>query len=120
MVLSVVQDAKRVSPESSSDYRKRKARQAVLEEQLRGMIDQDVIGQVEAEGWITPIGRLFKSGCCMMERLQKERQEREEEVRGRKRARIDDDNGQGRRIPTENKKLKTIVEQMKDVLEQAG
>ena len=51
----------------------RKTKEREFEQQLRAMIDQDIISKVEAEGWLTPNGRLFKAGIRMMERVQQER-----------------------------------------------
>ena len=51
----------------------RKTKEREFEQRLKAMIDQDIVSQVEAEGWLTPNGRLFKAGIRMMERVQQER-----------------------------------------------
>lgn len=55
------------------DYRERKVIQKEYEERLMELIDSDIRNQVDGEGGITPLGRLFKAGVRMMERVQNER-----------------------------------------------
>ena len=99
------------------DYRARIAYQKELEQQLREMIDQDIVQQVEAEGWITPAGRLFKAGVRMMERGKQERQAvamMDERVK-----RLDVER-QSRRIVAlekENEKMHGALEQMRQVMD---
>jgi len=58
---------------SAVDYRERKSVQAQYQAQLAELLDPDIVSQVETEGGITPLGRLFKAGVRMMERVMDER-----------------------------------------------
>lgn len=58
---------------SAIDYRERKVQQKQYEEKLAALLDDDIVDQVEDEGGITPLGRLFKAGVRMLERVQAER-----------------------------------------------
>lgn len=58
---------------SAVDYRERKIVQAQYQAQLAELLDPDIVSQVETEGGITPLGRLFKAGVRMMERVMDER-----------------------------------------------
>jgi predicted TIM-barrel fold metal-dependent hydrolase len=55
------------------DSRSRIACQKELDKTFKALLDEDIVQQVEAQGWITRIGRLFKAGVRMIERIQKER-----------------------------------------------
>lgn len=55
------------------DYRERKIIQQEYQDRLMDLIDRDIRDQVDGEGGITPLGRLFKAGVRMMERVQIER-----------------------------------------------
>ena len=61
---------------SAIDYRERKIIQAQYQTRLAELLDLDIVSQVEAEGGITPLGRLFKAGVRMMERVVDERADR--------------------------------------------
>ena len=58
---------------SAVDFRARKVQQKQYEERLAALLDDDIVDQVEEEGGITPLGRLFKAGVRMLERVQAER-----------------------------------------------
>lgn len=84
---------------------------------MREALDQDIVQQVEAEGWITPIGRLIKAGVRMMERVQEER----ESVQPSLNTRIDQLDLERRQLKIqaleqENERLRDIVDRMKDLL----
>lgn len=55
------------------DYRLRKNVQSQYRNQLVVLIDGDIVNEVENEGGITPLGRLFKAAVRMLERVQGER-----------------------------------------------
>lgn len=61
---------------SAIDYRERKVVQAQYQARLADLLDPDIVSQVEDEGGITPLGRLFKAGVRMMERVIEERSDR--------------------------------------------
>jgi len=64
---------------SAVDYRERKIVQAQYQSRLAELLDADIVSQVEIEGGITPLGRLFKAGVRMMERVIEERSDRVKE-----------------------------------------
>lgn len=51
------------------DFRERKKLQAEYQEELAELLDDDVVQQVEMEGGITPLGRLFKAAVQMLQRV---------------------------------------------------
>lgn len=61
---------------SAVDYRERKVVQAQYQARLAELLDSDIVRQVEAEGGITPDGRLYKAAVRMMERMMDERADR--------------------------------------------
>lgn len=58
---------------SAVDYRERKVIQQQYQDRMASLLDEDIVNQVEEEGGITPLGRLFKAGVRMLERVQLER-----------------------------------------------
>ncbi|KAK5089495.1 hypothetical protein LTR24_006137 [Lithohypha guttulata] len=64
---------------SAVDYRERKIVQAQYQSRLAELLDADIVSQIEIEGGITPLGRLFKAGVRMMERVIEERSDRVKE-----------------------------------------
>lgn len=98
------------------DYRARKAYQKELEEQFRKSLDQDIVRQVEAEGWITPEGRLYKAGLRQMQRVTQEREAADAADHRTMELTFE---GQQRKVQTleaENEKLRSGVEEMRQVL----
>jgi hypothetical protein len=80
------------------------------------MIDKDIVQQVEAEGWITPVGRLFKAGVRMMERVQREREAAgvvSERFQG---ADMDIQRGKVHTLERDNNRLTGAVMQIKEIL----
>lgn len=55
------------------DFRQRKVVEKQYQERLAEMLDSDIVQQVDEEGGITPLGRVFKAGVRVMERVQQER-----------------------------------------------
>lgn len=55
------------------DYRQRKAVNKEYQAHFASLLDSDIVEQVDAEGGITPQGRLFKAGVRMLERVREER-----------------------------------------------
>lgn len=60
----------------AKDSRQRRAIEEQYQKRLEELLDEDIRQQVEQEGGITPIGRLFKAGVRMMERVSEERKNR--------------------------------------------
>lgn len=58
------------------DYRERKVVQEQYREHLATLLDADIVEQVEEEGGITPLGRLYKASVRMLERVKEERDSR--------------------------------------------
>ncbi len=98
------------------DYRARIAYQKELEGQLRELIDQDIVEQVEAEGWITPVGRLLKAGVRMLERTRQEREAVDEANQRVKDLFVDGEQRKMERLESENEKLRGGLQQMRVVL----
>jgi predicted TIM-barrel fold metal-dependent hydrolase len=100
------------------DYRSRIAYQKELEETLRGLLDQDIVEQVEAEGWITRIGRLFKAGVRMMERVQEERATKQPSLNERiDQLGVERLELQVEVLAEENAKLRGVLEAMRELLD---
>ncbi|KIW84793.1 hypothetical protein Z517_00181 [Fonsecaea pedrosoi CBS 271.37] len=53
---------------SAVDWRNRKEVEEAYRKKVCAMIDDDILDQVNAEGGITPIGRMYKAVCWMLER----------------------------------------------------
>jgi predicted TIM-barrel fold metal-dependent hydrolase len=100
------------------DYRSRIAYQKELEETLRGLLDQDIVEQVEAEGRITRIGRLFKAGVRMMERVQEERATKQPSLNERiDQLGVERLELQVEVLAEENAKLRGVLEAMRELLD---
>ena len=54
----------------ATDHRERRAVEKELKEKVCASIDEDILQQVDAEGGITPGGRLYKAVYLMMRRTQ--------------------------------------------------
>lgn len=99
------------------DYRARLAYQKELEEELRKSLDQDIVQQVEAEGWITPAGRLFKAGIRQMQRVTQEREAVEAADHRTMELNFEGQEWKIQRLESENEKLRGGVKEMRHVLE---
>ncbi|OAL33170.1 hypothetical protein AYO20_07487 [Fonsecaea nubica] len=53
---------------SAVDWRNRKEVEEAYRKKVCAMIDDDILDQVNAEGGITPIGRMYKAVCWMLKR----------------------------------------------------
>ena len=98
------------------DHRARIAYQKELEQELRESLDQDIVQQVEAEGWITPAGRLFKTGIRQMQRVMREREAVEAANHRRVELSSVEQQWKIQRLESENEKLREVVEEMRHVL----
>ena len=81
------------------------------------MLDQDIVEQVEAEGWITPAGRLYKAGIRMMERVQKERQDAKELSEGMMNLDLRAQRTHTQALERDNNRLRGAMGQLKKVLD---
>lgn len=91
------------------------------------MLDQDILTQVEAEGWLTPVGRLFKAGCRMIDRVHEERQNRddEDEPPAAKRLRLEDHEDSEMQtelasLREQNQELRDHIKEVKETLKHVG
>lgn len=82
------------------------------------MVDQDIVQQVEAEGWITPIGRLFKAGVRMMERVQKEREDGGMAIESVRVVHVEGQRQDVEALQKENDELNAVVRKLREDLNQ--
>ncbi|OQV02224.1 hypothetical protein CLAIMM_07458 [Cladophialophora immunda] len=62
-------DAKELSQSKTAvDFRKRREVEEAYRQRVCAMIDDDILQRVDAEGGITPVGRMYKAVYTMMER----------------------------------------------------
>ena len=99
------------------DYRARIAYQKEMEDEFRKSLDQDIVQQVEAEGWITPAGRLFKAGIRQMQRVTQEREAVEAADHRTMELNFEGQQRKIQRLESENEKLRGGVEQVRQVLD---
>ncbi|OAL20494.1 hypothetical protein AYO22_08795 [Fonsecaea multimorphosa] len=61
-------------PSQSIDFRNRREAEESYRKKVCALIDDDILQRVDAEGGITPVGRMYKAICRMMERQSKSKQ----------------------------------------------
>lgn len=104
---------------SAIDYRERKKTAAEFQERFAELLDNDIIQQVEEEGWLTPIGRLFKAGVRQLERVAQERRMKPQEITSLNQSAPSDRDSlplESVLLRIENDQLKTKLDRMKQSL----
>lgn len=105
---------------SAIDYRERKKIAAEYQVRFAELLDDDIVQGVEAEGWLTPIGRLFKAGVRQLERQIEERRTKSQAMTSHapNTQLIDDFSyDESATLRIENDRLKTKLDRLKQLME---